>query len=135
MKLGDVMDELAVRLDMINGLRVFAQPTGSITPPAAMVDFPEEYTYDATYGRGMDTMSLPVVVAVGRPTDRSTRDAITKYVDGAGPDSVKVVLETGSYQSFDEVMVKSVDFDVHEIGATPYLVAVFNCDIAGSGNG
>jgi hypothetical protein len=82
--LAEVMDEIAARLDTIPGLRVHAYPPPVLHPPAAVVTYPEEYTYDATYGRGTDTMRLPVIVLVGKIDDRTTRNRIAAWVDSGG---------------------------------------------------
>lgn len=134
MNLGDVMDELATRIDTVAGLRVFAYPPGTAVPPAAIVGYPTNYTYDETYKRGMDRMRLPVVVLVGRPIDRSTRDAISQYVDGSGAASLKAVIESGTYTAFHTVRVVDVDFDVYQLASIDYLAAIFELDIAGSGS-
>jgi hypothetical protein len=131
--LADVMQEVADRLDAIEGLRVHPSPPGKVTPPAAVVSYPETYTFDETYGRGMDRLSLPLVVVVGRPVDRSTRDALAAYCKGSGAASVKAVLESGTYSAFDVLRVESIDFDVVSIGGTEYMAALFTLDIAGSG--
>ena len=137
MKIDDVMQQLANRLDTIPGLRVFAYPPAKITPPAAVVTYPADYSYDATYGRGMDKLQLPVVALVGKVSDRATRGQITKYVDGAGAASFKAVLEGNAapaYTAFDSVRVARVVFDVVAIGAVEYLSATFTLDIAGQGS-
>jgi hypothetical protein len=134
MDLADVMDALAARLDTIDGLRVHAHPPGTVTPPAAVVAYPEAVTFDATYGRGMDRMTLPVVVVVGKASDRTARDQLGAYADGSGPKSVKAVVESGTYTAFDTVRVMSVEFDVIAIGGTDYLAAMFDLDISGPGS-
>lgn len=133
MDLATVMDQISARLDTIAGLRCFAYPPGSVTPPAAIVTYPDTYTYDQTYGRGMDRMTLPVVVVVGKATDRTARDRLGAYCDGSGTSSVKTVLESGTYTAFDDVRVTGAEFDVYTLGGTDYLAAIFDCDIAGSG--
>lgn len=137
MKVGDVMDEIAGRLRLAPSLagRTFAYPPGTITPPAAIVAYPTNGTFDATYGRGVDTMTGVVVVAVGRPTERQTRDRLTKYVDGSGPESVKALLDgdEDDYASCDGVTVTDWETDVYTIGGTDHLCAVFSLDIAGPG--
>jgi hypothetical protein len=133
MRLGEVMDAIATRLDSVVGLRCFSYPPGTITPPAAIVSYPESITFDETYGRGMDRLSLPVVVVVGRPTDRSTRDHLGAYCDGTGAASIKAVLESGTYEAFDTVRVEGVDLDVVSIGGQDYMAALFTLDIAGQG--
>lgn len=135
MKLGDVMDEIAVRLRQAPSLagRTFAYPPATVTPPAAIVSYPSAYTFDATYGRGSDEMTGTVVVVVGNPTARPSRDALTKYLDGSGPESVKELVDGDDYVACDGVRVTGADFDVYSIGGTDYLTAVFQLDIAGPG--
>ena len=137
MDLGAIMDEMARKLRLAPSLagRTFAYPPASIKAPAAIVTYPEDYTFDATYGRGMDRMTGEVVVAVGRPHERQSRDLLTKYVNGSGPESVKALLDggQGSYTSCDSVRVAKAVFDVVVIGGVDYLAAVFSVDIAGRG--
>jgi len=134
MELGVVMDQVAARLDLIEGLRCEAHPTGMVNPPGAVVLYPEDYEYDGTYQRGMDRMRLPVLLVVGRVVDRSTRDQLTAYAKGSGPRSVKAVLESGTYTAFDEVTVKGAEFDVVTIAQTDYMSALFTLDIVGQGS-
>lgn len=137
MILGDVMDEIAERLKLAPSLagRTYAWPIATVTPPAAIVTYPTDGTFDATYGRGMDTMTGVVVVVVGRPTERQTRDLLTRYLDGSGAESVKALLDGDGedYASCDGVRVADWDVDVYTIGGTDYLTAVFSLDIAGQG--
>jgi hypothetical protein len=133
MNLASVMDAIATQLGTISGLRVFGWPPGSLTPPAAVVGYPSTYTFDETYGRGMDRFTVPVVVVVGKATDRTARDALGAFVNGSGSSSVKAVLEAGTYSAFHELRVVSVEFDTYEIGATPYLAAIFDIDVVGTG--
>lgn len=135
MILGDIMDEIAARLRQAPTLagRTTAYPPASVKAPAAVVTFPSEYLFDLTYGRGMDRMKGEVVVVVGRPTERQTRDRITRYVDGAGPESVKALVDGDDYASCDSVRVESALFDVVTIGGVEYLAAVFSVDIVGRG--
>ena len=136
MILSDVMDDVARRLDMIQGLRTYAFPPDKIEPPAAVVSYPDEYTFDGTYSRGADTLLLPVVVVVGRASDRAARDLISVYVDGDGPSSFKRVLESKdlpAYTAFDSVRVKKAEFDVVRIAGVDYIAALFDLDIIGSG--
>lgn len=134
MDLSDVMDEVGDLLDTIAGLRVFRYPPDKPPhPPAAIVSYPD-LEFDATYGRGMDRMTLPVFLLVGKVSDRSTRDNVTKWVTGSGADSVKAVLEAGApYTAFDTLRVMDAEFDPYRIGAVDYLSARLNIDIAGQG--
>lgn len=138
MKLAAVMDEIAERLRQapsLAGRRTHAFPPAQVSPPAAIVTYPSVYTYDESYARGLDHMTGVVVVVVGKPTERQTRDQLTKYCDGDGPESVKALLEPDGYTSCDGVRVEGVEFDVYSIGGPDYLVAVFSLDIYGPGEG
>ena len=134
MNLADVMDAIGDRLDTIPDLRVHRHPPGKVTPPAAIVSFPESYDFDATYGRGMDTMVLPIVMVEGKPTDRSGRDRLAEYVNGSGARSFKAVLESGTYTAFDSIRVAGAEFDVVRIGNIDYMAALFTVEIAGQGS-
>ncbi|MGC4942139.1 hypothetical protein [Kribbella sp. DT2] len=134
MNLGDVMDEIADSVRTITGLRVYAYPPNKIAAPAAIVTYPDTYTFDETYGRGMDRISdLPVIVLVGKVSDRASRDNVAKYVNGSGSTSIKAAVEAGAHTAFDTVRVTGVSFDVIGIGAVEYLGATFTLDIAGQG--
>ncbi len=134
MDLNDVADQLAERLDTINGLRVHAYPPPTVTPPAIVVGYPEQVDFDETYGRGMDRIPRwPIVAVVGKASERAARKKILGYASGSGPDSVKAVLESGTYAAFDTLRVVSVEFDVITIAGTDYISALFFVDIAGDG--
>lgn len=135
MDLNLVMDEIATRLDTIAGLRCTGFPPPTVTPPAGIVSYPDRVEFDATYGRGVDLIvDLPVLVVEGKATDRSARDRIAAYAAGSGARSVKAVLESGTYTSFDEVRVKSAEFDVVTIAGIDYISVLFRLDIGGPGS-
>jgi hypothetical protein len=132
MRLAEVMDEIAIRLRSITQFREVAEwPKASVTPPAAVVAYPENYNPHATYARGATELKLPVFAVVAKISERSARDALSQLVDG--PTSVITVLESGTYTAFDTITVSNVDFDTVTIGGTDYITAVFDCDIVGPG--
>lgn len=133
MNLADVMDEVAGRLATIDGLRAYAFLIDSATPPFAVTAWPETYEYDATYGRGSDTVTLPVIVAVGRVSDRASRGEMAAYADGSGPRSVKAVLESGTYSALDSLRVANAEFNTMTLAGVEHLSATFNVDIIGQG--
>ena len=136
MNLGAVMDELAAQIGTIAGLTAFGYPPDTVTPPAAIVTYPDEVVFDATYGRGMDTIALPVVVVVGRASDRASRGRLSRYLDGSGSHSIKATLEADGLEwaSFDTVRVMSADeIDIYQIGGVDLLSATLRLDIAGTG--
>lgn len=100
MFLADVMDELAARIDTITGLRVHAFPPDNVAVPAAIVTYPDDYNYDQTYGRGSDRLTIPVVVMVGKASDRASRDELSLYANGSGLKSIKAVVEGAGVPTF-----------------------------------
>lgn len=138
MNVGDVMDEIAVKLRQAPSLagRTYDYPPGgTVDAPAAIVTYPNDGTFDETYGRGTDSMTGVVVVVCGLPTDRHTRDRVAKYTDGSGAESVKVLLdgEEDDYSSCDGVRVSGWEADVYGFGGSDQLVVVFQLDIVGPG--
>jgi hypothetical protein len=125
----DVADQLGDRLDLIEGLNVYRNPPGSVTPPAAVVGYPEDYEYLEE----LDRMTLPVVLVVGKASLESARAELAAYVKKNGDRSVKGTLESGAYTALDTVRVTGAEFDSVRIGGTDYLAAVFDLDITGSG--
>lgn len=133
MNLADAMDELAAALAPIEGLRVFPYWTDRITPPAAIVGWPDPLTFDATFGRGSDKVEFPLHVAVGKFDARSSRDQMAKYADGSGEFSVKAAIESHTPAAYDSARVTRVEFDVLTVAEVDYLAATFYIDITGRG--
>jgi len=135
MDLAAVMDDIGDRLDTIDGLRVYRYPADNIAPPAAVVTYPESYSYDETYGRGTDRITLPVVIMVGKVSDRASRDRIAQWTNGSGPNSLKQILEVfpEAYTAFDTMRVTGAEFDIVSMGQVDYLTATFSLDISGTG--
>jgi hypothetical protein len=133
MNVSTVMDELGAVLDAMDGLRVFPYNADRVTPPAAIVGWPDPLEYDTTFARGCDRMTLPLIVVVGRYDARNTRIRLAKYLDGAGADSVKQVLEGASHTSFHTLRVTEARSDSYQIGGVEYLGAEFSLDIVGPG--
>ncbi len=135
MNLAEVMQELADRLDTIAGLRVHAYPPDKITPPAAVVTYPDGIDYDSAYARGADRLTVPVVLLVGRVSARASRADIARFADGSGTASVKAVLEAAApaYTKFDSVRVVRAVFNVIAVAGTEYLAATFTLDVFGKG--
>lgn len=129
-------EELAARLRRIPGLAVFAHPVDTVVPPAAIVVYPDRVDYDTTYARGVDKITMPVVVVVGKTSDgRAVMDALSGYWDGAGSRSVKAALEAGGPVPgvLDDVQVPSAEQAEATIGGVEMLAAVFTAEITGSG--
>lgn len=135
MNLSDVAEEIAARLDTVDGLRAYSYPPGSLNPPTAIVLNPEPggIVYDQTYGRGMDRMTLPLLVIVRRSSERAATKNVRPFLDSAGQQSIKEVLESGTYGAFDTIRVVNGGWDGVTWGDSDYVAALFDLDITGQG--
>lgn len=133
MRVSDIMDDLANALETIPGLRVFPYWARSVNPPAAIVGWPDPLNYDSAYLRGADRCEVPVMIAVGNVDARTSRDVLSAYVDGFGPNSVKTVIEAHVPFSYHSARVMRADVAVMTIAAVEYLSATFRVDIIGKG--
>lgn len=123
------MDELAAALGTIDGLRAYGYYADNVTPPSAVVDWPDEIDYDSTMQRGSDRVTLPVGVLVGRLDARSSRDRLSKYVAGDGPDSVKAAIEAHVTDAWYSARVMKATFGTTTVGGTDYLSAAFDIEL------
>ena len=133
MRLTDIMDELAVACDTIEGLRVTAYPENRVNPPQAMVSYPRRYSYDATFGNGTEDCELSIVVFVGGKDARSVRNAIGQYVDGIGGPSIKEAVEKHDTTAWDIAHVIDSEFIIATVAGVEYQSAMFRVRILGKG--
>lgn len=135
MNIADMMDALAARLADVPGMAgASAHPVDNVpASPWAVVSYPDQYTFDATYDRGHDDLSLPVILVVGRPKDAAgVRELLTGFMAGTGDTSIKQALEAEPLpDGVDSVRVMSAEVERVEIGGTPYITAVFDVEIDG----
>lgn len=127
MNLASVMDEVGQQLGTITGLRVTPHPAATVVAPAAIVSMPQEVQFDQPETR----VTLPVLILVGRPTDRRARDRVLAYCDETGAASVKAVLEAHTFTSCDTVFVAQFVCDVVSVAGVEYLAVTFAVEITG----
>lgn len=134
MNLADIMTEIGEVLNTVAGLRVYDYPPGNIQAPAAVVSYPDRIEYDVTYGRGVDRIrQLPIIILEGKAIDRSSRDRIARYTNGAGVSSVKALLESHAWVACEEIVVTECTFDVVTVAGVDYIAAILSLDVIGSG--
>lgn len=138
MDLEAVRVELVTVVDAIPGLRAYAWAPGVVSPPAAFPLLPDMINYGQTYGRGKTHIpDLPLVVVVGRASERAASKLIAAYAAESGPSSVPAAIEAreGMWTSCDTVTVTSCGFPTVSIAAVEYLAAEFHLNIVGKGAG
>lgn len=135
MDLDAVMDQLGSALERIPDLhgRVHPYWADRITPPAAIVELPEEITYDQTAGRGADRMDVQALVCVARLDARTSRSALAPYAAGSGARSVKATVESHPATAWDSIRVQRCEFGMVSVGDVNYLAARFYFDVFGEG--
>jgi hypothetical protein len=134
MILADVMDEVARVMEQITGLRVQAYPPASVSAPAGYVSYPQTIDFDETYGRGEDQFTdLPIVLIVGKATDRSARDTVSGWSAGDGPNSIKALAEAHSWATCDDLTIEECEFDFVKLAGVDYLAALFKATVVGPG--
>lgn len=133
MNIATVMDELGTATGTIAGLRQFPYWASKVTPPAAVVSWPE-IDYDNTYARGSDRLTVPLTVVVGNVNARASRDQLAKYMAGAGASSVKQAVEAHTTTAWDVARVVSASVATFTIAGNEYLGAEFSIDVVGSGS-
>ena len=134
MNLAGVMDDLGAALAAVPDLRVFPYWTDRLTPPAAIVSWPDPLTYDTSFGRGSDRCEIPILIAVATSNARTARDQMARYADGSGTHSVKSAIEAHDATSYDTARVVRVEFgDVLTVASVDYLSATFYVDLTGKG--
>ena len=131
--LADVMDDLGTALAAVDGLRVMPYWADRISPPAAVVAWPDPLTYDTTMVRGADRQSVPVHLLVGKVDARTSRDALARFIDGGGEASVKEAIESYEATAYDSARVTQCAVSVMTVAAVDYLAATFTVDIIGTG--
>lgn len=128
-----VREELASALQAIDRLQVFAHEPGSITPPSAVVGWPERIDFDAAFNRGADRASWELFVFVRQADLRAASENLAPYISGAGPSSVKERIESHEPAAYDSARVQSVEVDGYVYAGVTYLGARFTVDVIGSG--
>jgi hypothetical protein len=113
-------------------LRVFPYPANTVVPPAVVVGWPAPITPD-TLARGGESITFPVLVAVGKADIQSARDALGAYLDGSDPAGVPRALERGTYTACDAVRVTEKRVEPVSIAGIEYLAAVLDVQVTGTG--
>jgi hypothetical protein len=134
MIIANVMDEFGTRLEGIEGLVVapFAATEIGIVP-AALISLPPNGTYDLTYGRGLDTVTLEVFVLVSKNVDLAARNAMSPFISGSGPKSIRARLSSKGWMSCDAVRVTGFTSARIKMATNTYLAAIFSAEVSGKG--
>ena len=126
--MSDVMD--AVTATLTAGGRteaMFPYPAESVTFPCFVVGYPEKIDFDAVYGRGSDLLTLPLWQLVQRNDPKSTRDALSAVIAGAG--SVKALLDGTLGGVVQTCRVTDCVPAFTDVGGVPCAAAKFTLEV------
>lgn len=134
MNLSDVMDEVAEVMGALTKVNVKAVPPETVTADAGFVGYPESISFDESYGRGLDQFNdLPIWVITGKVTNLTSRDKISRWSAGAGPESIKARMEAHAWASCDDLTVTAAEPATVTIGGVDYLAVIFSATVMGPG--
>lgn len=126
--LADVMDAISAEIVSAGVVtKAHAYPVGSVTPPCAVVGYPETIDFDAVFGRGSDKAEFPLWVIVGKVHDKSARDAISKLITGAT--GIKDALDGDLGGAVQTCHVTDCKIEEIQVGDITYLSAKFMLEI------
>lgn len=123
----------------VSGLRCHDYVPGSISPPTFFIA-EEEIVFDLAMGRNLDTAIFTCLLMTSMGANRSGQQALTPYLAGSGPKSIKAALEAargapGSLAlsgAADDLRVESLrGHQVSEVGGTEYWSATFTVRVWG----
>lgn len=133
MLLSDLREAIAQQLYAIPNLTVSQFRTNAVQAPHAVISVPSG-RYDATMGRGSDTITVQVLVLVSRADDETGLGLLDEFVGGHGQRSIKTAVEraTGEGLSF----VRVTGFDIGTTSApdgSEYIAATFDAEAVVAG--
>ena len=125
-----VMDAIATAITDagVTG-RVYAYPAGAVSPPCAVVGYPETIDFDMSFVRGADEATFPVYFIVGKVVERAARDKLSTIVAGAA--GIKGALEKEPFLDGSAQTLRVTDMKVQTvtISAIDYLSAKFSVEV------
>jgi hypothetical protein len=105
--------------------RAYDWPTLDVSPPCAIVGYPEAgQPFDATMRRGADRATFPVWIVCGVADKRSSRDVVASYIA-----PVKAALESAGGDAWESARVTTWGVDPVNIAGLDYVAAKFEIDV------
>jgi hypothetical protein len=128
MDLGQIMQAVADELVSASVVaNAYGYPAKSITPPCAIVGYPEEIEFDMTFQDGSHKLDLPVWIFVGTVHDRSARDRMSDLISGVS--GVKEALDGTLTAAVQTCRVVDCRIEMITIAGVDYLSAKFSLEI------
>lgn len=129
LNVANVMEQMALRA-VSQGIvtRAYGWPVETVQPPCFISAYPDNITYDYTFGRASDRANFKAYIVVGKPTERTARDAISAYVAGS-PSGIKDALDGNLNGSCQTARVTDAQIEEVNIGGVAYLALALTIDV------
>ncbi len=111
----------------------YGWPNAIVQKGQAAVGYPTSVDFDMTFGRGLESVVIPVWVVCGYPGDKATRDEISRLI--ASATDVKDALEAADLGSaVDSLRVTDCAVEMYQPNPvaqpdTWYLSVRFDCEV------
>lgn len=131
----DVKAEITEAVSLVDRLRgrAYHYSVRKLTPPAFLIDLPEEMNPHGAYKGGLSTWKVPFSVVVGSHQQESSEIELAEFTDEEGPRSVIRAVEDRQYTACSSVMVMQARPVVMTFAAVQYLGAEFDTIVVGKG--
>lgn len=121
-----VMDGLAaLAVTPLGATNAYAWPVEDFTVPCVVVGYPTAITFDMTFNRGGDEMTLPLWYVVGLSNTKDARDRLSTILGDTS--SVKSAMDGA--QSFGDVRVTDAKVTQITVASGTYLAAEFTVEV------
>lgn len=128
--------EIAEAIGTVDRLRGRAQhySVRKLTPPAFLIDLPEEMNPHGTYQGGLSKWRVPFSVVVGAHQQESSEIELAEFTDEEGSRSVVRAVEDRIYTACSSLTVTQIVPVVMTFAGVQYLGALFSSDVVGKGH-
>ena len=126
------MDEMAVQLDTVDGLRVYKYPAGSVQEVPAAIIRDDQASNQSSVGEYRATIPvavyhLEVLILVDLADDQEAYEELEKYISGDSASSVKTLMDAVVVAGYQSVQcIRAGPRRRHNIGGASYWGCSFS---------
>ena len=127
MNLSVVRESLRDALGTIDGLSVSMFQAASVHPPHAVVKMASG-NYDTTMRRGLDGISVQIIVYVSRAADELALEQLDQFITGTGDKSIKTAVDAATGTGISYFRVGEFQVGTASLGSEEFLAATFDVE-------
>lgn len=123
-----VMDGIAAQVLATGQVREsYAWPPDTVVVPSCLVDLPDRIEIGTTFGRGSDTLELPVFLLIDQRFTKDSRDTLSAFIDG-GLEDVCAAIE--GPHDWGTAHVMEVEPTTTSVAGTVYIALKLNLEVS-----